>query len=137
VIATIDRITGGSGIDPPGRPTLPADPPAPGSPQQGPPPAAASFAATLDAVARDHSVTVSGHAQHRLEQRRIDLHDDQLERLGRAMDTLAARGGRRALVMLDQVAYVVHVASHTVVTAVGPDQRKEAVFTQIDSVAIA
>jgi hypothetical protein len=39
--------------------------------------------------------------------------------------------------MLDQYAYVVHAQSHTVVTAVDPEQNKERVFTQIDSVVIA
>jgi hypothetical protein len=53
------------------------------------------------------------------------------------MDTLSQRGSRQSLVMLDQVAYVVHVPSHTVVTAVQPDESKERVFTQIDSVLIA
>ena len=53
------------------------------------------------------------------------------------LDTLAGKGGRQSLVMLDQVAYVVHVPSATVVTAVAPDEHKESVFTQIDSVAIA
>jgi hypothetical protein len=53
------------------------------------------------------------------------------------MDTLSQRGSRQSLVMLDQVAYVVHPSSHTVVTAVQPDQSKERVFTQIDSVVIA
>jgi flagellar operon protein len=73
----------------------------------------------------------------RLEQRRIGLDDGQLDRLRKAMDTLAGRGGRQSLVMLDQVAYVVDVPSNTVVTAVAPDAGKESVFTQIDSVVIA
>jgi flagellar operon protein len=109
----------------------------PGSPPGARPAGTVSFADELAAAGRDHSVNLSGHAQRRLEQRQIELPDDKLERLGRAIDSLAARGGRQSLVMLDQVAYVVHVASHTVVTAVAPGERKEAVFTQIDSVAIA
>jgi hypothetical protein len=54
------------------------------------------------------------------------------------MDTLSQRGSRgQSLVMLDNYAYVVHAPSHTVVTAVEPNQSKERVFTQIDSVVIA
>jgi flagellar operon protein len=71
-----------------------------------------------------------------VEQRQISLDGDQMDRLQKAMDTLSQRGGRQSLVMLDQVAYVVHVPSHTVVTAVHADQSKERVFTQIDSVII-
>lgn len=83
------------------------------------------------------AISLSSHAQRRLEQRDISLGTHEAQRLGRAMDLLAAKGGRQSLVMLDDVAFVVHVPSHTVVTAVGPNDRKEAVFTQIDSVAIA
>ena len=53
------------------------------------------------------------------------------------MGTLARRGARQSVVMLDQVAYVVHVPSQTVVTAMQPEDRKEVVFTKIDSVVIA
>ena len=98
---------------------------------------AAAFREALVAAGREREVQLSSHALTRLEQRRIDLGDDQLDRLRHAMDSLAERGGRQSLVMLDQVAYVVHVPSHTVVTAVAPGAEKEAVFTQIDSVAIA
>jgi len=73
----------------------------------------------------------------RVEQRQIPLDGGQLDRLSKALDTLSQRGGRQSLVMLDQVAYVVHVPTHTVVTAVAPDAGKESVFTQIDSVVIA
>jgi flagellar operon protein len=127
VIPSIDRLTAGLTTEPVPRQTGALNSAA----------GAASFAAELAAAGRDHSFTLSNHAQRRLEQRQIDLQDDKLERLGRAIDGLAARGGRQSLVMLDQVAYVVHVASHTVVTAVAPGERKEAIFTQIDSVAIA
>jgi flagellar operon protein len=137
VITTIDRIAGGPQIGPLGRPTVASDPSAPASPPIGDQRGALSFADQLAAAGRDRSVTLSNHALRRLEQRQIDLQDNQLERLGRAIDTLAARGGRQSLVMLDQVAYVVHVPSHTVVTAVAPEDNKENVFTQIDSVAIA
>jgi flagellar operon protein len=73
----------------------------------------------------------------RLEERQIDIADGQLDRLRSALDSLASKGGRQSLVMVDQVAYVVHVPSATVVTAVAPDEGKEAIFTQIDSVVIA
>ena len=73
----------------------------------------------------------------RVEQRQIPMDGGQLDRLGKAMDTLSQRGSRgQSLVMLDQYAYVVHPPSHTVVTAVEPNESKERVFTQIDSVVI-
>lgn len=96
-----------------------------------------SFSDELAAAARERTLQLSGHAAKRLEQRQIDLGSDQLDRLQRAMDTLAAKGGRQSLVMLDNVAYVVNVPSNTVVTAVAPEDGKESVFTKIDSVVIA
>ena len=137
VIATIDRISRPSGVDPAERSGAPSAPTRGDSPSARPPNVGRSFAEELASAGRERSVNLSGHALRRLEQRQIDLAGDQLDRLGRAMDTLAVKGGRQSLVMLDQVAYVVHVPSHTVVTAVGPDETKEAVFTQIDSVVIA
>lgn len=138
-MTTIDRIT--STTSPPagevepgriGGSTGATSPPA-AAPRDG---AGSSFATELAAAGRERDVNLSGHALRRLEQRQIDVGTDELDRLGRAMDMLAARGGRQSLVMLDQVAYVVHVPSHTVVTAVAPNDSKEAVFTQIDSVVI-
>jgi flagellar operon protein len=95
------------------------------------------FRDALAAAADERSLQFSEHALKRVDQRQIPLAGDQLDRLQKAMDTLSQRGSRQSLVMLDQVAYVVHVPSHTVVTAVGSDQNKERVFTQIDSVVIA
>ena len=98
---------------------------------------AGSFGEALAVAGREQGLELSGHALKRLEQRGVGLQDEQLERLSKAMDSLAERGGRNSLVMLDQVAYVVNVPTRTVVTAVPPDNQKEAVFTRIDSVAIA
>jgi flagellar operon protein len=96
-----------------------------------------SFRDALSAAADEHSLQFSEHAMKRVEQRQIPMAGDQMDRLSKAMDTLSQRGSRQSLVMLDQYAYVVHVPSHTVVTAVEPNQDKERVFTQIDSVVIA
>jgi flagellar operon protein len=108
-------------------------------PTSGAPPSdgSSSFRDALSAAADEHSLSFSEHAMKRVEQRQIPMQGDQLDRLSKAMDTLSQRGSRgQSLVMLDQYAYVVHAQSHTVVTAVEPDQNKERVFTQIDSVLI-
>ncbi|HEX8939076.1 MAG TPA: hypothetical protein VF763_02845 [Candidatus Limnocylindrales bacterium] len=135
MIPTIDRI----GLEP--RPVAPDAASAvagrPTGTAPSPPGGAAPFAEALASAAQERSVQLSGHALRRLEQRHIDLQSDQLDRLQRAMETLSQRGSRQSLVMLDQVAYVVHVPSHTVLTAVEPEGGKENVFTRIDSVVIA
>jgi flagellar operon protein len=111
----------------------------PDRPTSGAPPSGGSqsFRDLLSAAADEHSLQFSQHALRRVEQRQIPMEGNQLDRLSKAMDTLSQRGSKQSLVMLDQYAYVVHPPSHTVVTAVEPDQSKETVFTQIDSVVIA
>jgi flagellar operon protein len=143
VIETIDRIgpdltTQGGGLvrDPsqtPGSSPL-------AQPTSGAPPSTggSSFRDALSAAADEHSLQFSEHAMKRVEQRQIPMQGDEMDRLSKAMDTLSQRGSRgQSLVMLDNYAYVVHAQSHTVVTAVEPNQDKERVFTKIDSVVIA
>lgn len=98
---------------------------------------AGAFADILRDAGGGNPVSVSGHALRRIEQRGIAPSADHAERLSKAFDTLAAKGGRQSLVMLDDTAYVVRVPERTVVTAVDSGSQKERVFTQIDSVLIA
>jgi flagellar operon protein len=142
VIATIDRI--GPGLPQPSGSSLSdlaalagTSPLAPSPSSGAPPGGGTAFRDALASAADERSMQFSEHALKRVDQRGISLDGDQLDRLQRAMDTLGQRGSRQSLVMLDQVAYVVHVPSHTVVTAVQPDENKDRVFTQIDSVVIA
>lgn len=82
-------------------------------------------------------VTFSGHALQRIERRGIDMNADTQRRLGEGVDRAASKGSRTAVVLVDQNAFVVGVPSRTVVTAVGRDNMKEHVFTNIDSAVIA
>jgi flagellar operon protein len=91
---------------------------------------------TPDAAAVS-SLRWSAHAQARLQQRGISLDDSQLARLDAAVDRLAAKGSRDSLVLLDQAAMVVSVKNRTVITALGRDQARDNVFTNIDSAVIA
>ena len=97
-----------------------------------------SFAEALSAAASGNQVHLSSHALRRIEQRGIGLGQPEFDRLNGAFAQLAGKGGRQSLVLVDHVAYVVHVKSRTVVTAVAPDERNDSnVFTHIDSVVIA
>lgn len=133
MIATLDHVripgagsSGVGGIRDPGQAGV--TPPGVGGP---------SFADELATVRPEIPIQFSKHAQRRLEDRHIDLGEDETNRLRQAFDTLARKGGRHSLVMLDRIAFVVNVPLGTVVTAMAPDEGKEAVFTQIDSVVIA
>lgn len=92
-----------------------------------------AFAAALERS----RVTFSGHAQKRMEQRGLDLGPERMARLERAMDRAEAKGSRDSLILLDELALVVSIRNHTVVTAIDQGAGREQVFTNIDSVVIA
>ena len=79
----------------------------------------------------------SAHAVQRLGQRQIAVTPEMQQRLEGAVDRLAAKGGRDAIVMMDKLAVVVSVTNRTVITAVDQDGMKDQVFTNIDSAAIS
>ncbi|MES1228288.1 MAG: TIGR02530 family flagellar biosynthesis protein, partial [Armatimonadota bacterium] len=79
---------------------------------------------------------VSNHAQTRLQSRDLQLDGDQWNRVMNGVDKAAQKGAKESLVMVDSVAMVVSVRNRTVITAVGQDQLKDNVFTNIDSAVI-
>ena len=82
-------------------------------------------------------VSLSRHAQQRVDRRELNLDAARLERLDSAISRAAEKGSRNSVVMLDDLAVVVDVRARTVVTAIQAQQGKERVFTNIDSVVIA
>ncbi len=82
-------------------------------------------------------ILFSKHAAKRIEQRGLDLGDDRMARLDKAMGQAQAKGSKDSLILLDDLALVVSVQNRTVVTAMDEESSKEHVFTNIDSVVIA
>ncbi|MBM3327327.1 MAG: hypothetical protein FJY65_10230 [Calditrichaeota bacterium] len=82
-------------------------------------------------------VEFSGHAQDRAQDRNVALTPAQLQRVDTALDAVAAKGGKKALVMLDDLALIVGVDRRTVVTLVDGAHLRENVFTAIDAAVIA
>ena len=94
-----------------------------------------SFNATYQrSVGPDSSLKFSTHAQGRLTARNIQLTADDLSHMEQAVDKAASKGARQSLlvVMKDQ-AFIVHVPSRTVITAIDQDNMKAKVFINIDS----
>ena len=112
-------------VDPVGAPqrtTRPQGTPAPGQPN------------FTDALRDAAGVKFSKHAAQRLERRELTVDSHHLERLGHAVDQAAAKGGRSALVLVDDLTFVVGVPAKTVITAIDRNQMKDNVFTNIDTV---
>lgn len=83
------------------------------------------------------NVEFSGHAVARAESRSIDLNQEQLSRIDNALEAVSAKGGKRALVMLDDLALIVGVEKRTVITMVDGNGLRDNVFTSIDAAVIA
>ncbi|NOZ06833.1 MAG: hypothetical protein GXP41_10890 [Chloroflexi bacterium] len=82
------------------------------------------------------SVQFSGHAQRRMAMRGIQLAPADVQRIEQAVDKAAAKGSRDSLVLMDDLALIVDIKNRTVVTAVDGNNRKEGIFTNIDSVVL-
>jgi flagellar operon protein len=82
-------------------------------------------------------VQFSKHAVQRLERRNLAVDETSMQRLQDGVDRAAGKGARDAVVLVDDTAFVVSVRNRTVITAVGKDQMKDHVFTNIDSAVIA
>jgi flagellar operon protein len=97
----------------------------------------ASFADVLAQQVRPPgSVTFSRHAAERLDARQIALSPADKAGLEKAVDEVAAKGGRESLVLMGRLAFVVSVPNRTVITAVPTDQMANHVFTNIDSTVV-
>ena len=96
-----------------------------------------AFSDVLRDTAGTKPVTFSKHAVQRLERRNLPVDSTVMQRLQDGVDRAAGKGARDAVVLVDDTAFVVSVANRTVVTAVGKDQMKDHVFTNIDSAVIA
>ena len=121
----VDAVRGLSGVEPGANaPALSAKP-------------AAAFDAVLARTEGASPLAFSGHAARRIEQRGVQLDAEHMRRLESAVERAEAKGSRDSLILLDDLALVVSIKNHTVVTAVDEANQKEHVFTNIDSVVIA
>ena len=117
-----------------GAPAPAAAPARTGAPaQQGP-----SFAQELSrAGGAAGGLQFSKHALERVQRRGIELGPSTISRLSEGVGRAASKGSRDSLVLVDGTAFVVSVGNRTVITAVGSQQMKDNVFTNIDSAVIA
>jgi flagellar operon protein len=98
-------------------------------------PGDAAFGSAL--VAANDRLTLSRHAQHRVDRRGLELGADQMERIEGAVRSAEQKGARNSVVMIDDLAVVVDIQQRMVVTAMEREGSRDRVFTNIDSVVIA
>jgi len=99
--------------------------------------ASASFQQILeDQLHRSDDLKFSVHAQERIRQRSIVMGSQGVERLRKGVDRIAEKGGQESLVLMDDSAFLVSVRNRTVITAIGRENLKDNVFTNIDSTIV-
>ena len=101
-----------------------------------------SFASFLDQQIRlqdkgAEEIRFSKHAAKRLDDREISMTEEQKERLFDGVSRASEKGINDSLVMVDSLAFIVNIPSHTVITALENGQSDEGVFTNIDGAVIA
>lgn len=87
--------------------------------------------------AAEGELKFSKHALNRLSDRNIELDSRQLERLCDGARKAGQKGIRDSLVLVDQLAFIVNVPNHTVVTAMDSTATDENIFTNINGAVIA
>ncbi len=81
-------------------------------------------------------VKFSKHAANRLSDRKIELTEEQLERLNDGTKKAGEKGIRDSLVLVDQLAFIVNTKNNTVITAMDQTEADENIYTNIDGAVI-
>lgn len=119
-------------------PRLPVGAPTPDTvrPKAAPPAGSPTFQQVLQGALTERPVRISSHAQERLTAAGRQLSEQEWQAIGRAVDKVAQKGSREALLLTQDLALVVSVTNRTVITAVERERAKENVFTNIDSAVL-
>lgn len=81
-------------------------------------------------------IRISAHAQKRLDERNITMNASLENSLNTALNELSAKGARDSLVITSEGAFLVNVPNRTMITAMGLDEMRDGIVTNIDSVSM-
>lgn len=84
----------------------------------------------------ESGVKVSKHAEKRLLTRNVSLSEEQLKKVGQAMDDAKSKGIKDALIMLDGQALIASINNKTIVTAARQDDLESKIITNIDGAIV-
>ncbi len=87
-------------------------------------------------VSEDSALKFSKHASMRLQSRKIELSNEQKERLENGAEKAEAKGMKESLVIVDSYSFIVNVPNKTVVTAMDQKESGENIYTNIDGAVI-
>lgn len=84
----------------------------------------------------EEGLTVSKHAAQRIEERGISITDESMTRLISGIELAKQKGLKDTLIIVDTAAFIVNTASSTVITAMGGNELKGNVVTNISGTVI-
>ncbi|AKL95477.1 flagellar operon protein Flg [Clostridium aceticum] len=87
-------------------------------------------------ITKNNELKFSKHATERLQQRNIHLTKQEMIKLDHAMDTVAKKGIKETLIIMDHRVFIASVKNKTVITVAVEEELKENVFTNIDGAII-
>ncbi len=87
-------------------------------------------------VSDNSELKFSKHAAMRLEDRNINLSEEQSTRLENGVQKASEKGIKESLVIVDSLAFIVNVPNKTVITAMDQGESNDNVFTNIDGAVI-
>jgi len=82
-------------------------------------------------VKKSKAVEISAHAQKRLAERNVNLNDEGIKRIQKALDIAESKGAKDSLLIYGDIAMIASIKNRTIITAV--DNAEGRVFTNIDS----
>lgn len=88
-------------------------------------------------INKTNEIKFSKHAINRLEQRNINLTDNQKDKINESVEKLKSKGVKESLVLVDNIALIVNVRNNIVVTALDGSEIDDNVFTNIDGAIIS
>ncbi|MBS3898531.1 MAG: flagellar biosynthesis protein [Dethiobacter sp.] len=89
-----------------------------------------------ETLQKQEAVKFSAHALQRLQERRITLGENELTKINQAVSAAEKKGARSSLLLYDELALVASVKNRTIITALGGEDMRAHVFTNIDSAVI-
>lgn len=89
-----------------------------------------------ETLQKQEAVKFSAHALQRLQERRITLGENEIAKINEAVSAADKKGARSSLLLYEDLALVASVKNKTIITALGGEDMRAHVFTNIDSAVI-
>ncbi len=89
-----------------------------------------------DKVLKNSNLTLTKHAVNRVEERQIDMSDENIDRLSEGVKIAEEKGLHAPLILIDRTAFIINLKNRAVVTTMNGDDLKNNAFTNIDGTVI-